>query len=183
MRTATLLLLLFAIAGCSSSDSPSDVDTLRNDNFNGGALAFQAGFLTGEAAAVVFPPRGVDFTVRNVAFYFGGGSGTRTLTLTIYADNGGLTPGVILHSHDYDITPSDTDIQRINLVADQIVVPANSGLRIALAFQHDGAPGLALDSDGITAQRNLIFTAAAWMYGETAGLPGDVILRADIETE
>ncbi|MND01219.1 hypothetical protein D3C83_201270 [compost metagenome] len=52
---------------------------------------------------------------------------------------------------------------------------------MALVFAHDGYPGVARDEDGLTPDRNLVYTASAWTRSETQGVLGDWIIRADIE--
>jgi hypothetical protein len=176
-----VLLALGLAAGACTVGTDATVITLLNDGFTSGTPAFQGGFMAGEGVAAVFPPRASSFEVRGVRFPFGGGGTAQTVTLALYLDDGTLPVGAPLHSQSYPLTPSNSSFQFIDLSAANVTVPAGEGLRVALMFAHDGYPGVARDDDGLTANRNLVYTASAWTRSETVGVLGDWIIRADIE--
>lgn len=178
MRPVFLLIVLTA---CGSATGPT-ISFLKNDGYTSGAPTYFGGFVSGEAAAVVLGPSDKQFTIRSVEFFFGGGSDTaRTITLTLYADGGTDTPGSVLYSHDYLVTPSDNALQRIDLTAQHIVVDAAQKIRVAVFFQHNDYPSVAKDGDGNTATRNYVYSSGTWTRFETLGGNGDFIIRAEIE--
>ena len=159
------------------------ISTLQNDSFvTAGSATFDAGFVTGEAGAVVFAPQAKAYDVRNVQFLFGGDATPQTVTLTVYNDAGTDAPGTVLYSGDFALTPSDAALQLLDLTGQGISIAANARMRVAILFQHTGLPSIAHDSDGITAGRNFIYTAAAWNKAENLGLAGDFVIRAEIST-
>ena len=176
--------LLLVVLACSGSDSTGPTtSTLQNDDFSSGNTpAFQGGFVTGEAAAVRLGPPTSAFTIRHIQFLFGGATGSKTITLTIYQDAGALSPGTPIHTHDYALTASDAAMQDIDLTGDNVHVGANQTIRVAIAFQHDGLPGVAKDG-AITNGRNLVLAnPGGWTAAETLGVNGDFIIRAEIST-
>jgi hypothetical protein len=177
----TVMVAIGLIAGACATATGSTVITLLNDGFSSGTPAFQGGFAAGEGVAAVFAPRTSSFVVRSVKFPFGGGGTAQTVTIALYLDDGTLPAGTPLHSQDSPLTPSNTAFQFIDLTSANVTVPAGEGLRVALTFAHSGYPGVAIDADGLTPNRNLIYTASAWTRSETAGVMGDWIIRADIE--
>jgi hypothetical protein len=190
MRYALLGVVLTAV-GCGGS-TPSDtsqagagvVSTLSNDGFTaGGAANYQAGFVAGEEAAATLGPVSRSFKVRKVQFLFGGGTGTRVVTLRILAETGAATPGVELYSGDYQVTASDTAFQEIDLAASNVTLPAGS-LRVSIRFQAGGLPSVAADA-AITSGRNWIYasgTPSAWFAASSLGVTGDWIMRAEVVT-
>lgn len=179
---SALVVVLVALTACGSSTSPPTVSTLQNDGYTGSGAVFQGGFVTGEAGAAVLGPQTKAFTLRKVLFLFGGAATAQTVTLTIYTDVGTDPPGASLYSHDYALTPSDAALQTIDLTAQNITVAAGQTIRVAVLFQHSGAPSIARDGDGITASRNFIFSSPTWSKSETLGVTGDWIIRAEIAT-
>jgi hypothetical protein len=169
-----------ALAGCGSATGPT-VSILKNDGYTSGVPTFLGAFLTGEAAAVVLGPVDKGSTIRSVEFFFGGSDTAKTVTLTIYADAGTDNPGSVLYSHDYQMTPYDVALQRIDLTAQHIVVDAGQKIRVAVFFQHDGFPGVAKDADGNTATRNYVYSSGSWYKLESLGGDWDYIIRAEIE--
>ena len=176
------VFLVIALAACGSATGPT-ISMLKNDSYTTGAPNFLGAFTSGEAAAVVLGHADKQFTIRGVEFLFGGGSDTaRTVTLTIYADGGTDTPGAVLYSHDYLISPSDNAFQQIDLTAQHIVVAATHKIRVALLFHHDNYPGVAMDADGNTPTRNYTYSSGTWYKLETLGGNWDYIIRAEIES-
>lgn len=178
-----LASLGFALACGSDSTSAPVISLLQNDNFTSSTTAtFQAGFATGEAAAVRLGPQGAAYTIRKITLLFGGDTATKTVTLTIYQDGDTLNPGAVIHSADYSLKGSDLGLGEINLTSLNLHVNANQKIRVAVAFHHDGLPSVAIDG-AITAARNLIDPEpGGWILSETASLNGDFIIRAEIAT-
>ena len=184
LRSVALASVLIASLGCGSDASgPPVISTMQNDDFtSGGSPAFQSGFITGEAAAVRLGPQSLAYTVRKVVLLFGGDTATKTVTLTIYKDGGTLTPGVVLHGHDYVLKGSNAGFLEIDLAAADIHVAANQMIRVAVWWQHGGLPAAATDT-ARTATRNLIYAIpGGWSTAESFFLPGDFIIRAEIST-
>ena len=183
MRTPIPALagVLVALASCSSATSAPTVSTLQNDGYVSGVVTFASGFVTGEGGAVVLGPQSKPFTVQDVRFMFGGADTVETITLTIYADVGNDSPGAVLYSHDYPLTPSNAAMQQLDLTAQHILVDAGQKIRVAVVLQHDGMPSFAKDGDGITTGRNYVYSSG-WTKAETLGITGDWIIRAQIVT-
>jgi len=181
MKTSSVVTALFVtLAACESATGPT-MSTLQNDDYVSGAVSFQGAMNSGEGGAVVLGPQSSAFTLRKVDFLFGGADTSEAITLTIYADAGTDNPGIVLYSHDYTLTPSDAAFQQVDLTAQNIVVDAGQKIRVAVLLQHDNLPSIAIDGNGITSGRNFIYSAG-WSKAETAGLPGDWIIRAEIAT-
>jgi len=182
-KSACAGLLSFALVlGCGSKDATGTISTLQIDDFTTGTPLFQPGFATGEAAAVRLGPQSAAFTVRKVLVLFGGGTATKTVTLTIYQDGDSTNPGAVLHNADYTLTASNAAIQEINVTLQNIHVAANQKIRVAVTFQHDGLPSVAVDS-GRTASRTLLkLNSVGWTTAEAVGLLGDFVIRAEIST-
>lgn len=179
--TFTGLLGLALALGCGSDSNGPPVDsTLQNDNFTSGSPAFQGGYATGEAAAVRLGPQSSGFTIRKVVLLFGGDTATKTITLTIYQDSGGTNPGPSIFSGDYSLKGNNSAFQEINLASQNLHVNANQTIRVAVAFQHDGAPGVAVDA-ALTASRNFIYTGG-WITAASVAQAGDFIIRTEITT-
>ena len=121
--------------------------------------------------------------VNRVQFLFGGATSTRTITLRIYDDTAGTaTPGAPLFSGDFDVTGSNTMMQEIVLIGDDVQVPGQ--FRVAIEFQHSGVPSVARDGDGnIQVTRNFIYSPSipGWFQSNLFGLTGDWIIRAGVE--
>ncbi|MCD6500363.1 MAG: hypothetical protein J7M25_18865 [Deltaproteobacteria bacterium] len=184
VRCATVLLfgslialLLFA------SEAEAATVTLQNDSFvSGGSVGCQAGFASGEMSGVTLGPVTNGFRVQNIQFVFGGAQTQVTLTLHVYLDSGGTNPGTELYHGDYQVTGADDSMQQIDVSSQNIVVPAGSSIRVALEVQHNGAPGICRDMDGIHAGRNWIYSSATWYDAQSLGVQGDWVMRAEVDT-
>ncbi len=171
-----LFLIIASIANAADT-------TLQNDGFYAGAgVGFQGGFVTGEIGASRFTPPG-SVQLKQVLFLFGGAGGSATITLHIW-DDSALRPisGVELYSNDYLLTPSDTDLQQIDLSGESIYV--SGPFRVGIQFQQDGYPSIARDDDGtITSSLNYINASGlGWYQSSLLGLTGDWIIRAVVGT-
>lgn len=176
------VLALLAFLALSTATAHAQLE-LRNDGFvDNQAAGFQGGFVDGEIGASRFVAPSAGRTLQNVRFLFGGGSGTRTITLHVWDDSASTNnPGVELFSGDFDVTASNMAIQDIDLTSSNIVVPAQ--FRVGIEFQHSGLPCIARDNDGnINASRNyinaIIGGSGQWFQSQTFGLTGDWIIRA-----
>jgi hypothetical protein len=81
---------------------------------------------------------------------------------------------------DYAITGSDTAMQEVDVTSSNVIVPAQ--FRVAIVFQHSGAPSIADDTGaGIMADKNFILqNGTTWMRSASLGLTGNWVLRAVI---
>jgi len=157
--------------------------TLQNDGFESGqALGAQGGFDPGEIGASRFVAPGPGRTLQSVLLFFGGASGTRTVTLHVWDDTAGTNaPGAELFSADFDLTGSDENLSSIDVSAMNIIVPQQ--FRVGIELQTAGLPSLARDVDNSIAQdRNYLFgnvgLGLQWYRSSDLGLLGDWILRA-----
>ena len=153
---------------------------VRNDGFDSGESAgFQAGFVSGEIAAVRLTPTEPGAQVLAVRLLFGGATATRTVTVHVWDDSAGTTaPGAELYSGDFEMTGSNEAMQEIDLSAENILVPGD--FRVGIEFQADGLPAVARDDDGtIAATRNFILAdGLGWYQSQSLGLTGDWVIRA-----
>lgn len=182
MRLSNMLLLL--ALGCSGSDSsgPPVISTLQNDDYTSGTPTYETAFVSGEAAAVRLGPQNAGFTIQKVQFLFGGDTATKTITVSIYADGGATDPDSLIQSADYSRKGSNAAMQEIDLSTLNIHIAANKTVRVAIRFQHDGVPSVAIDG-ARTASRNVVYASGlGWTTSEALGINGDFIIRAQIST-
>jgi hypothetical protein len=159
----------------------ADVE-LKNDGFvSGGAASFQTGFITGEAGGSRFVASTAGRQLKKLQLLFGGAATTQTLTLRVFDDTAGTdTPGAELFMGDFQLTGSDSAIQELDLTSANVVVTAQ--FRVAIEFQHGGAPSIASDGDGtLTADKNFILTGGSWKKSNALGLAGDWVIRAFVD--
>jgi hypothetical protein len=160
---------------------------LHYDSFaSGQPVGFQAGFVTGERAAVHFMPAGpFPKTITKVQFLFGGAVGTKTITLRIWRDTTGMmAPGTQIFSSGYVVVASDTEMQEIDLSGEALSV--YGPFRVGIQFQHDGLPSVAEDQDGdIYGGVHFYYAKLApssftWYDWSTVGGLGDWVIRAGV---
>ncbi|MFN0248381.1 MAG: hypothetical protein ACKV2T_15930 [Kofleriaceae bacterium] len=171
------------VASCLFARAAHAETELKNDGFvMNGSVGFELGFDPTEAGASRFVAPAAGRQLLKVQFLFGGNStATQTITLKVFDDTAGTdNPGSQLFSADYSITGSDTAMQEINVAGNNITLPAQ--FRVAIVFQHDGAPSIARDDDGtITSDKNLLLsTQIGWAKSTVFGLVGDWVIRAFI---
>jgi len=179
---AASLLICAAAAGARA-----DVE-LKNDGFTGnGQVSAQGGFAPGEMAASRFTAPSAGRTLKSVTFFFGGGAGTRAITLHVYDDTAQtVAAGAELYVGEYDATGSDSALSSIDLTALNLTVPAN--FRVAIEASTVGAPSIARDLDGIMANRNFLFgdlsggSNFVWNHSEPL-IAGDWIIRATVSDD
>ena len=160
-----------------------DFELLQNDGWaDGDTAAFQAGFEAGESAAVTLGPLDSPARLHRVYFFFGPDFGDLfDVTLSVYQDDGASeAPGALLYTNDYVVIGAGGYMQVIDLSAENVLLPAGH-FRVALTVQHDGAPGVARDVDGIVSGRNWIYTLDAWWPAEFWSITGDWVIRALVE--
>jgi hypothetical protein len=159
---------------------------LRNDGFEtGDAVAFVNGFVAGEQGAVVLGPVESTYAVDSVTFLFGGiATAWADVRLNIYRDEGTANPGSLLFTEDYEVAPSDTAFQQLDLTGEDVVVTGGGSIRISMEFLADAPPSIARDTDGtISASKNWVFTSGSWNQSSDYGITGDWIIRAAVTTQ
>ena len=178
-------LLALVVLGGARAMAPAAANfdlTLRNDSWSpGGSETFVSVFLANEmAAARLTPPNAEPAQVTAVQFLFGGASETRTVTVHIW-DDAALTqnPGGELFSADYLIPAADDALQVIDLSSENVVVTGT--FRVGIEFSDTGLPSAALDTDGLTPNRNFIYTGV-WFANNNVLLNNDWIIRAVVDS-
>jgi hypothetical protein len=168
-----------ALVVLSHGDAAEEV--LRNDSWEPGQGAyFGPGFVSGEIAASRLVPES-PVQIVGVQFLFGGAepAGTYTITLHIWDDSlETIQPGAEWYSAEYELTAANQSLQVIDLAGEDL--PADSPFRVGIEFQHDGLPSVADDQDGITPDRNLLFSGS-WLDAGGPGLTGDWVIRALVQ--
>lgn len=191
-KLPVLILPLLVLFSCSESNEPQKKKevkslTLAIDSFkNGDNKVFQGGFLSGEEAAVTLGPLESPFAIRNVQFFFGGGTpNDRNIQLKIYEEDGNKEPGQLLHSSQHLITPVDNTIRHINLSSYGLEVGANRKIRVSVEMTASSLPCIARDSGQvIIAGRNWVKTKdGTWYKAEDFGVEGNWIIRAGVAVE
>jgi len=161
--------------------SQSQAEILRNDGYeDGGTVYFQAGFVTGETAAVrLTPALSGPQLVEDVHFLLGGATTQVTITLNIWRDSGGAAPGVLLFTNDYLVQGSNDVFSSMDLTGQGI--DADGGIWVGIQFQHSGYPSVCRDDDGIVPDRNYIDAdGLGWVEAGLLGVPGDWVIRATV---
>lgn len=157
----------------------ADVE-LRNECFESGMVAFEAGFGVNDIGAARFVAPDAGRQLLKVHLLFGGDTTTKTITLKVWDDTAGTdAPGAELSSADFMLTGSNSALQELDVSAANIMVPAQ--FRVGILFPYAGAPALARDNDGIKADKNFIYDpATGWRMSSLFGVAGDWILRATV---
>ncbi len=183
LRLAFPTLLAATAVLASPSVGHAAIQILQNDGFvEDGSVGFQSGFVVGERGAVTLGPVGEAFQINKVQLLFGPSGTPETVNLMIFLDTGGDDPGTLLFEGEFDIQPSADAISELDISVEELQV-AGGSIRVALEFQHNGAPSIARDDDGsIQSGRNWIYTAGTWFDSSDFGLEGDWIVRAEIDT-
>jgi hypothetical protein len=149
---------------------------LASDSFVSAAPAsFDTSFAANEtAAARFFPGSGCPCPIEDVRFLFGGGTGTKVVTVRVWEDDA-LTdaPGTELYAGEHAITADDQALQVIDLSGEGISV--TGPYRVGIEFQHAAAPSIGLDADGRTPDVNYVDLSGTGWQESTA--PDDFILR------
>ncbi|MBL8741657.1 MAG: hypothetical protein JNK04_11205, partial [Myxococcales bacterium] len=143
----------------------ADIYTLSNDSLEkGDEVAFQQGFVSGEAAGVTLGEVSDTFTVRKVQFLFGPAGPPLQVNVAVHADVGTDMPGALLYQGDYEITPADNALHEIDLTGENVEHIGPGSIRVVIGVMHDGAPGVARDDDGCQASLNWIKLApTSWV--------------------
>lgn len=172
-------------AGAPGSDggcAPGDV-TLQNDSFvNQSQVAFEQGFAVGECWASTYQPAACTFDVKSAIVLVGGGDGGNAdFKVAVWDVDATGKPKTELGSTQVTITGASDVMSEIPL--DTLGLATRDGTPFAIAVchvAHAGTPSIGRDSDGITANRNWIFTNNQWVEASTLGVQGDWIMRARI---
>ena len=188
---AILILGLFALAftfnACREEPPPPEFETklYQNDNWSAGMdPIFQAGFVSGERAAVTLGPIDETFIINSVEFLFGGEIATETVKVFVYRDDGSTKPGETLYQGDHELVASVTELQKIDLRDKEITFHGGGLCRIGIQFTHDGLPCVARDDDGSFSKgKNWIYVNNNWTGSENEGIKDDFIIRANIDTQ
>jgi len=166
----------------TAASAPALDTSLQIDGYSSGqSVAFQGGFSAGETGAVrLTPPGPFPMKVTQVTFLFGGAAGQAQLQLKIYDDSAGtLVPGTELYSNTYLVEASNTDLQLIDLGAQDVLV--NGPFRVGIQMVQGGLPSIARDDDGnINGSLNFIETSLGWLESQALGLTGDWVIRATV---
>jgi len=172
--------VLWAIATIASASLAHADTELQNECFESGMAAFEAGFGVNDIGASRFNAPDATRQLIKVHLLFGGDTATKTITLKVYDDTAGTdAPGAELASADFQLTGSNSALQELDVTAMNIMVPAQ--FRVGILFPYMGAPALARDNDGITANRNFIYDPSiGWRQSSLFGVTGDWILRATV---
>ncbi len=174
-------LCLLACVVLWSSTAHAELE-LKNDGFvSGGAASFQSGFVAGEAGASRFVAPAADRQLLKVQLLFGGATTTQMVTVRVFDDRAGNDiPGSELFMGDFEITGSDSAMHELDLRGSNVIVTQQ--FRVAIEFQHAGAPTLASDGDGnVAADKNYIFASGmGWKKSSALGITGDWVIRAFI---
>jgi hypothetical protein len=153
---------------------------LSNDGFPTDGAAFQSVFVSGEMAASTLGPVSAESFLDRIELLYGPADDPDSVTVRVYPDGGSAVPGTEIFFGTVGLTPADSEILRIELAGEGIVVPAGN-VRVAIEFGHNGLPCVARDSDAtIQAGRNWIYSKGSWFSSESAGLTGDWVIRAVI---
>jgi len=167
---------------CAVSNLCTGPQVLRNDSWEPtGTLNYQAGFETGDQAAAVLGPATVASTLKEVRLVFGGAAGTSTITLSVYSDDGDVSPGTPLYAGDFEITAADDVFNVLDVSAENIAVPEGASLRVAITLDHSGDPSVATDDDGIETDRNYVhLLGTGWVHAEYLDIIDDFVIRAEL---
>ncbi len=166
------------------------VKELANDTFSGiGTVGCQTGFIEGEAAAakLTADPGDYPYKIEKVRMLVCPGSTSGFVVLRISEDNSGtVQPGPVLYEEFVQVTGSNDALNELDLSASNLIIPSGA-VRVELEWFQDGPPGVANDLDGVIPHVNYIYaslgpTLFQWFYAEDLGVPGDWIIRLEIDT-
>jgi len=104
--------------------------------------------------------------------------------LRLYEDNSGtVLPGAVLYEEIVQIAGSDDALNEIDLSANNIIVSSGS-VRVELEWFQNAPPGVSNDLDGYLPNANYIYAIppGSWFYADQLGVPGDWIIRMEIDT-
>lgn len=179
---AAVVVLLVALGGGHRVGAQI---VLANDNYVSGSLFCSGGpGIDGTVAAKLTGPAPSAYPFRVTKLHVIGCGGQGDLfEVQIYADNlGTLNPGTLLwrSANAYSI-PANAAFTVIDLSGENIPVIMSGSIRVGLANVSETFQGFGVDS-AITPHLNFVRAgpAFAWTYAESAGVSGDLILRAEI---
>ena len=149
---------------------------LASDSFVSSAPAsFTQSFAASETAAARFVPGGgCPCPLEDVRFLFGGGSGTKVVTVRIWDDSAMAdAPGSELYAGEHALAADDQSLRVIDLSDEGLSV--TGPFRVGIEFQHAATPSIGLDADGRTPGANFVDLNGTGWQESTA--PDDFILR------
>lgn len=185
---AALSALSILCIGLTAADAGAVEVELKHDSFaDNGQAVCQQGFAIGDQGGVTFT-HGQAFQLLRVQFLFCGADTTQQVTVRVYRDGGGAVPGETMYEGVYQIEGSSEALSEIDVSSENLQFNAGESFRVALVHEHDGAPGLGNDTDGVTPGANWIFDTAsgangAWAESSQFGVTGDWIMRAYIDVD
>jgi hypothetical protein len=158
----------------------AQVTTLQNDSFAGGAFQCVQGFSDTETMAARFTAPAALYPYRIERIHVMPCGGDANYAIDIWQDDGaGPNPGSLIWSSGVDAY--DVTVDTMNeIVLPQPVMVSSGTVRVGLFLAQSVGllPGFGRDTNGITAQRNLIHADnGTWFFSESLGLTGDWILR------
>jgi hypothetical protein len=183
-RLGHWLAVATLVAACPAG---AQVVYLQNDGFSGGTLScnLSIGVDASLAAKFTAAPFQYPYTIDHVRV-LGCGGGFDAYFVDIYQDDGGAAnPGPLLwqSASPYVIDGSQV-FNDIPIATKPNPPPAitSGSIRVVLVNFSFVAPiGFGTDTNGITAHRNYVRSAAgAWSFAEDVGISGDWILRLGI---
>ena len=180
LRQLMLATLLFAAGPARAAEI-----LYQNDGWtDGGQVYCQAGFAIGEEAAVTLGPLTEAGVITSVELLFCGATTPQTVGLRIYADDGSAQPGTLRYEGEVQLTGADDALQVIDLSGMSLTVLGGKSFRVSLVFEHAGVPSVSRDDDGsIQPGRNWInASGTGWIDSRSAGLTGDWVIRARVNT-
>jgi len=182
-----LLVIVLALSG----EVEAAIKELANDSFSGtGSITCQIGFVAGEsgAAKLTADPGDYPYQVLKIRMLVCPASTSGTVILRISEDNTGtVLPGPTIYEEIVQITGSDEAFNELDLSLNNIIITSGS-VRVELNwYDEPPPPGLANDLDGIVPNVNYIYAEISpgvyqWFYAEQLGVPGDWIIRLEIDT-
>lgn len=182
-RMGLAVMLTFTLA----APAGAVVKELSNDSFSGiGSVTCQIGFAEGESAAakLTADPGDYPYRVLKVRMHICPASTSGFVILRLYEDNSGtVLPGAILYQEIVQIAGSDDALNEIDLSANNIIVSSGS-VRVELEWFQNAPPGVSNDLDGYLPNANYIYAIppGSWFYADQLGVPGDWIIRMEIDT-
>jgi MYXO-CTERM domain-containing protein len=178
MRALSVLTML----GLSRGPATAETE-LRNDSFESGqTVVAHGGFAPGEIAAsrffVATPSRLLAVRLIFARADMDGGAAT-DVTLHVWQDDQtGVEPGVELYNGDFTITPSQTNLQELSVITENITVAGY--FRVGVEVHHRGQPSITNDTNGVSSVVNNLLkeTSQGWQFAAILGVSGDWIIRA-----
>ena len=184
-------VVILALLCVVSSPAWAERKIIQNDSFTGTATFTQlATFAEQEYVAATFTVDPADYPfriekVQTLALALLPGT-ISMVSVTVWEDTGTAVPGAVLHTSTYgfQLESSTTALNELDLTCENIVITSGK-VRVGLRWEYVGdLMGIAFDEDGIITETNSVFSSSlgGWVWAEGEAVPGDWILRLEIET-